>query len=95
MDNVMICGCFGDTARPATPAEKRLLLRALTAWRGPRLPGGKRHDLGKFDSDQLAIGVKIEMEHTTDPALALEIAAAHLYEDRLYYAKLEKMEHAR
>lgn len=48
-----------------------------------------------FDSAQLAIGTKVEMEHTSSPALAMEIAMAHLYEMRDYYARLERMETGR
>lgn len=45
-----------------------------------------------FDPEQLAAGVKVEMEHTNDPAVAREIAKDHLTEDPQYYQKLRKME---
>lgn len=59
-----------------------------------QLPGGladkkKPH---QFPPDQIDKGVKVEMEHTNDPAKALEIAMDHLTEDRRYYDKLEVME---
>lgn len=38
--------------------------------------------------DELAVGVKVEMEHTDDPAEARKIAFDHLIEDRHYYKKL-------
>ena len=41
---------------------------------------------------QLKIGIKIEMEHTTDPKIAREIAMDHLSEFSNYYTKLRKME---
>jgi hypothetical protein len=41
---------------------------------------------------QLAKGVKVEREHTSDPKIAREIAMDHLKEDSEYYVKLEKME---
>lgn len=41
---------------------------------------------------QLAMGIAVEKEHTTDPALAREIALDHLKEDPEYYSKLNKME---
>lgn len=41
---------------------------------------------------QLQIGIKIEMEHTDDPRVAVEIARDHLYELSDYYTRLEKME---
>lgn len=82
--------------RPATPSERRLLARGLRRWHGVRLPGGlpAKHHLrpSMFNPDQLAIGAKVELEHTRDPGLAIEIAMGHLYEDRRYYAKLQRME---
>ena len=80
--------------RPATPAEKRLLIRALRLYEEAQLPGAVRRCMHpqRYASGQLAIGVKVEMEHTTDPALALEIAMRHLCEREDYYALLEKLE---
>jgi DNA-binding ferritin-like protein len=59
-----------------------------------QIPGGlgdkaKRED---FDKDQIDKGLKIEQEHTDDPAIALEISFDHLTEDPAYYDKLEKVE---
>ena len=48
--------------------------------------------INKFGLDQLSKGVKIELEHTNNILLALEIAIDHLAEDKLYYDKLELME---
>lgn len=42
--------------------------------------------------DQLQRGIKVEMEHTTDPFAALEIALDHLEEMPDYYSKLDDME---
>ena len=59
-----------------------------------RLPGGKgdnRPD-SDFDPKWLAAGIKVESEHTDDPAVAKEIAKDHLTEDPLYYKKLRKIE---
>lgn len=55
------------------------------------LPGGKGDRLspGDVDSDELALGIKVEMEHTDDPQLAMEIALDHLKEDPHYYTKLQ------
>lgn len=82
--------------RRATQDERRLLTEALKRWRGVRLPNGipARHALTPqmLDADQLAIGTKVELEHTSDPALAMEVAMAHLDEDPSYYRKLERME---
>lgn len=41
---------------------------------------------------QLKMGVKIEMEHTNDKDIAIEIAMDHLFEDPNYYTKLSRME---
>jgi len=41
---------------------------------------------------QLEKGIKVEAEHTTDKAVAREIAMDHLFEDPKYYDKLSKIE---
>ena len=41
---------------------------------------------------QLEKGIKVESEHTTDKAIAKEIAMDHLFEDPKYYDKLSKIE---
>ena len=45
-----------------------------------------------YDADQIAKGIKVEMEHTDDPKTALEIAMDHLEEIPDYYDHLEQME---
>ncbi len=42
--------------------------------------------------EKIKQGVKVEMEHTTDPKVAFEIAKDHVWEDLNYYDKLKKME---
>jgi hypothetical protein len=42
--------------------------------------------------EKVSEGVNIEMEHTSDMAIALEIAMDHIYEDLNYYSKLKKIE---
>ncbi len=37
-------------------------------------------------------GIKVEMEHTSDPKVAHEIAMDHVYEDPEYYSKLQAVE---
>ena len=44
------------------------------------------------DPKELAMGVKVEMEHTTDPEIAKRIALDHLEEIDDYYTRLKKME---
>ena len=41
-----------------------------------------------FDLAQLQVGIQIELEHTSDSRLAVEIAKDHLVEDSRYYSKL-------
>ncbi|GAB6276256.1 MAG: hypothetical protein SAMD01599839_07960 [Rectinema sp.] len=38
--------------------------------------------------DELAVGIKVEMEHTDDPEAAKMIAIAHISQDKDYYKKL-------
>ena len=60
-----------------------------------RIPGGRAKGLPpeKYDSQQMEVGEKIEMEHTPDPAVAKEIARDHLEEfPRDYYTGLTEME---
>jgi 8-oxo-dGTP pyrophosphatase MutT (NUDIX family) len=45
-----------------------------------------------FPKDQIAKGVKVEREHTNNPAMAKEIAKDHLTEDKKYYTHLKEME---
>jgi hypothetical protein len=64
-----------------------------------KLPGGLGDEKTDedFSADQIEKGVKVEMEHTTDPEIAREIVRDHLAEDPQYYDKLEKIDphHAR
>lgn len=56
-----------------------------------QLPGGlgdKKKDFD-FDKKELAKGVKVELEHTSNIDLAKEIAKDHLMEDPKYYTTLE------
>ena len=46
----------------------------------------------KYDEKQLAMGKKVEMEHTTCECLAEKIAKDHLAEISDYYTRLHKME---
>jgi hypothetical protein len=55
-----------------------------------RLHGGKADDKRPedFDSDDIAIGTAIEMEHTNNPDIATEIALDHEKENDFYYDEL-------
>lgn len=59
------------------------------------IPGGKADKkTSGFDPKQLAMGKKVEMEHTDDPRKAEEVARDHLTEFSDYYSRLKKMEAA-
>lgn len=45
-----------------------------------------------FDKEQLAIGLKVELEHSDNPMVALEIAMDHLTEDPEYYTRKDDPE---
>ena len=52
-----------------------------------------RHGVSLEDiTNQLEMGLKVEMEHTEDMDVAKKIALDHLAEDPYYYTKLAKME---
>jgi len=46
----------------------------------------------KHDPNELDMGIKVEMEHTTDPLISRKIALDHLKEIPDYYTRLAKME---
>jgi hypothetical protein len=46
--------------------------------------------LRKVLSDELELGINVEMEHTTDRKIAKEIALDHMFEDPRYYTKLTR-----
>jgi hypothetical protein len=73
----------------------------MSAWRitpfakiADLLPGGLADDRpdSDFDPEALADGVEHETEHTSNPAIAKEIAEDHLVEDGDYYEKIEQVE---
>ena len=49
-------------------------------------------DKVEYDDDQLEKGVEVELEHTSDAAIATKIAQDHLAEIPDYYTRLEEME---
>lgn len=58
------------------------------------IPGGLGDKVTEksVDPTQLKMGIEVEMEHTSDPNIAKEIAIDHLVEDPKYYTKLTAME---
>jgi len=66
---------------------------------GSFLGAGKSKDFkGEYDQKELEMGIKVEMEHTSDPMLAERISKDHLVEipgtgnNDGYYSRLKKME---
>ena len=54
---------------------------------------GKAKDFkGEYDPEQIKMGVKVEMEHTSNAMIAKRIAMDHLAEFPDYYTRLAKME---
>jgi len=46
----------------------------------------------EFSPEQIKLGIKVEMEHTDDPMIAVEIALDHLMEDPEYYTRKDDPE---
>ena len=55
------------------------------------IAGKHNVDIAKIKT-QLSKGIVVEMEHTSDPKKAVEIALDHLVESPIYYDELEKVE---
>lgn len=70
---------------------KKVLLEGIE----DELPGGvaDKKSPSDFDKKQLMKGIHVEMEHTDDISVAMEIAMDHLAEDPEYYEKLELIHH--
>lgn len=66
-------------------AEKRVQADLLTGG------VGDKKKLTDFKPNQVRLGLKEEKEHTSNPAIAAEIAKDHLAEDSNYYTKLQKL----
>ena len=71
--------------------RSRLSCNGKSDLRKLRLKHGSDPD-SKFNNKQLAMGIKIEMEHTNLPDLAKQVAKAHLAEFPKYYTYLDSME---
>jgi len=61
---------------------------------GEMLQGGLGDEKSplEFDPEQILKGMKVELEHTDNPMIAIEITMDHLTEIPNYYDRLEKME---
>ena len=73
-----------------------MLVKMSDVAKKEKLQGGKADgkSVNEYDSHQVAMGEKVEREHTDDPALAAEISTDHLEEIPDYYSRLKKMEDA-
>ncbi len=73
-----------------------VIYKLATGEENPLKDAGKADEEGISNSDvrkkELAMGAKVEKEHTDDPATAKEIARDHLTELPDYYTRLEEME---
>lgn len=56
------------------------------------IPSGRSERIKRIDPRYLAIGTKIEMEHTKDRSTARKIATDHLLEHKTYYQVLPAAE---
>jgi hypothetical protein len=58
------------------------------------IKGGKADGkpVSEYDPKQIKAGIKVEMEHTNNPAISKEIVRDHLEEFPDYYTRLKKME---
>ena len=74
-----------------TIAEKTIVKYGKRKTWQQRIRGGSKRVPADFKTRALTSGVEVELEHTDDPLIALEIAMDHLDEDNNYYTKLEKV----
>jgi hypothetical protein len=83
-----------DSASARKSLRRQIMAQRVAARYQDQIPGGlaDKRKPGDFDPEQLKKGIKVEMEHTDDPAKAEEIAMDHLTEDSKYYDKLETIE---
>ena len=82
----------GDAVTEAGAKITDAMLKDALARYANRMKGGKGDRLSpaKFPKATLRKGLSVELEHTKDPAKALEIVMDHLAEKPDYYARLEK-----
>jgi hypothetical protein len=99
LDKLQTNAAADSLAKPGTQAQQ--LDPASTQDGGAKLSvpfepegpvyAGLRPAHTRFHAKELAKGVKMEMEHTDSPRIALEIAKDHLLEVPDYYTRLEAM----
>lgn len=86
------CGC--NSCAPKDAKIKQLLFKSLLGANTDILKGGLADNMpdDAFDSEELAKGIKHELEHTDDEDMAKEIAKDHLAEIPNYYTMLDDLE---
>ena len=73
---------------PTAMGKAAFVKMAIDTLHGGKADNTKRH----FDPAQVALGKKVEREHTNDPEKIKEIVQDHLTEIPDYYTRLKKME---
>ena len=68
------------------------IYKVFSAFASNGLYNKSRKSIDKLDKSELAMGIKVELEHTTCPIMARRIAMDHLSEIPDYYTRLDKME---
>jgi hypothetical protein len=93
VDPGLLVGIVGAAGMGAYLGRK-LIKRVFGKKADDQISGGKadKKKPEDFNAAALAEGQKHELEHTSDPAIAKEIAMDHLAEDPGYYEKLKKIE---
>jgi hypothetical protein len=83
-----------ESGKPVVRQKVEEFLRRNQKMAGDLIPGGKAQGEpdSKYPSDQMAMGQKVETEHTPDTDKAREIARDHLEEFPNYYTALKQME---
>ena len=77
--------------------EDDVAMQTLITFANSFLSQGKSKEedaTDSFDEEELKMGVKVELEHTTDEVIAEKITKDHLAEISDYYTRLAKMEKA-
>jgi len=85
---------FSDKEKIDTHKFEAYIYEILGSFLGAGRAKEKGFEEKDADPKELAMGVKIEMEHTTNPLIAKRIALDHLAEHKNsdYYTRLKKME---
>ena len=86
MDEVSNAGLVNDNFQYAGELMKYIIPFQKSIGKHNEMPDST------FDSEQLKMGIKVEMEHTNDKKIAKKIAKDHLVETPDYYTRLKKME---